>query len=138
MPHVIEPASGLTRGVLTVLADAYTPDESRPSKMYMKFKPSIAPVKAAVLPLVNKDGLPEVAQKLYMSMRGKFMTELDAKSNIGKRYARQDEIGTPFCITIDNDSLNDQAATVRHRDTMQQERVALDKIADYVSKAIED
>lgn len=138
MPHVIEPASGLTRGVLTVLADAYTPDESRPSKMYMKFKPSIAPVKAAVLPLVNKDGLPEVAQKLYMSMRGKFMTELDTKSNIGKRYARQDEIGTPFCITIDNDSLNDQAATVRHRDTMQQERVALDKIADYVSKAIED
>lgn len=118
MPHVIEPAAGLTRGVLAVLAEAYTPDAARPSQMYLKFKPAMAPVKAAILPLVNKDGLPEIAQKLYLSLRGKFMTELDVKQNIGKRYARQDEIGTPFCVTIDTDTLSDQAATIRFRDTM--------------------
>lgn len=138
MPHVIEPASGLTRGVLALLAEAYTVDASRPSGMYMKFKPSMAPVKAAILPLVNKDGLPEIAQKLYMSTRKKFATEIDIKQNIGKRYARNDEIGTPFCITIDTETLSDQSATIRHRDTMQQERVALDKVEAYVTAAIEE
>lgn len=137
MPHVIEPASGLTRGVLALLAEAYTVDATRPSGMYLKFKPAMAPIKAAVLPLTNKDGLPEVAQKLYMSLRTKFMTEFDTKGNIGKRYARHDEIGTPFCITVDNETLNDQAATIRIRDTMKQERVGLDKIAAYVSKEID-
>lgn len=136
IPHVIEPASGLTRGVLTVLAEAYTPDPTRPSGMYLKLNPSLAPVKAAILPLVNKDGLPEMAQNLYMACRKKFATELDIKQNIGKRYARNDEIGTPFCITIDNDTSNDQAVTIRHRDTMKQERVALDKVEAYVSQAI--
>jgi len=136
IPHVIEPAAGLTRGVLAVLADAYTADPSRPSKMYMKFNPKLAPVKAAVLPLLNKDGLPEIAEKLYMSLRGKFMTELDIKQNIGKRYARQDEIGTPFCLTVDPDTHNDQAVTVRHRDTMQQERIALDKVDAYLAEKL--
>jgi glycyl-tRNA synthetase len=138
IPHVIEPASGLTRGVLTLLAEAYTVDASRPSGMYMKFNPSMAPVKAAILPLVNKDGLPEIAQKLYMSCRKKFATELDIKQNIGKRYARNDEIGTPFCITIDTDTLSDHGATIRHRDTMQQERVALDKIESFVAEKISE
>jgi len=138
IPHVIEPASGLTRGVLAVLSDAYTYDESRPSQMYMKFKPSLAPVKAAVLPLVNKDGMPEVATKLYHSIRTKFATDYDAKANIGKRYARNDEIGTPFCITIDTDTLSDQTVTIRHRDTMAQERVALDKVEEFITKAISD
>lgn len=136
IPHVIEPASGLTRGVLTLLAEAYTPDPTRPSGMYLKLNPSMAPVKAAILPLVNKDGLPEIAQKLYMSCRKKFATELDVKQNIGKRYARNDEIGTPFCVTIDNDTLNDQAATIRHRDTMKQERVALDKIESFIAASV--
>ncbi len=138
MPHVIEPASGLTRGVLVLLAEAYTADPSRPSKMYMKFKPSMAPVKAAVLPLVNKDGLPEIAQKLYYEMRAQFATEYDTKGNIGKRYARHDEIGTPFCVTIDTDTPNDQAATIRFRDTMAQERVALDKISEFVRKSLKE
>ena len=132
----LKPAAGLTRGVLVLLAEAYTVDESRPSKMYMKFKPSLAPVKAAILPLTNKDGLPETAQKLYMSMRSKFMTELDTKGNIGKRYARNDEIGTPFCITVDNDTASDQAVTIRFRDTTQQQRVALDKVAAFVQEKI--
>jgi glycyl-tRNA synthetase len=136
IPHVIEPAAGLTRGVLALLAEAYTHDPARPSQMYLKLKPSMAPVKAAILPLTSKDGLPDVAQKLYLSMRGKFMTELDVKGNIGKRYARNDEIGTPFCVTIDNDTLTDHAATIRHRDTTKQERVALDKVAAYVGAAI--
>ncbi len=136
MPHVIEPAAGLTRGVLAVLAEAYTPDASRPSQMYLKFKPAMAPVKAAILPLVNKDGLPEIAQRIYLSLRGKFMTEMDVKQNIGKRYARQDEIGTPFCVTIDTDTLNDQAATIRFRDTMKQERVALDKVESFITKEL--
>ncbi len=137
LPHVIEPASGLTRGVLVLLAEAYTMDPTRPSKMYMKFQPSMAPIKAAVLPLTNKDGHPETAQKLYLSLRTKFMTEYDAKGNIGKRYARHDEIGTPFCITIDGDTANDQAATIRFRDTMKQERVALDKIGEFVQKELQ-
>jgi glycyl-tRNA synthetase len=136
MPHVIEPAAGLTRGVLVLLAEAYKADPSRPSQMYLKLKPSMAPIKAAVLPLTNKDGLPEVAQKLYLSMRGKFMTELDTKGNIGKRYARNDEIGTPFCVTVDNDTTNDQAVTIRNRDTTQQERVALDKVSAYIQEKI--
>ena len=138
MPHVIEPAAGLTRGVLALLAEAYTVDTSRPSGMYLKFKPSMAPVKAAVLPLTNKDGLPEIAHKLYYSARSKFVTEYDIKGNIGKRYARHDEIGTPFCITIDNDTKNDHAATIRHRDTMKQDRVALDKIEEFVSKSLKE
>lgn len=138
IPHVIEPAAGLTRGVLALLAEAYTADPARPSQMYMKFKPSMAPVKAAVLPLVNKDGLPEIAQKLYYSMRTQFMAEYDVKGNIGKRYARHDEIGTPFCITVDTDTPKDQAVTIRHRDTMAQERVGLDKVEAFVCLALKE
>jgi glycyl-tRNA synthetase len=138
IPHVIEPAAGLTRGTLALLAEAYTPDLSRPSQMYMKFKPSMAPIKAAILPLTVKDGLPETAQKLYLSLRTKFMTELDVKGNIGKRYARNDEIGTPFCVTIDNDTATDRAATIRFRDTTQQERVSLDKVAEYIGQKINE
>lgn len=135
-PHVIEPAAGLTRGVLALLAEAYTPDPSRPSQMYMKFTPGMAPVKAAVLPLTNKDGQPEIAQKLYYALRTKFVTEYDSKSNIGKRYARHDEIGTPYCITVDTETANDHAVTIRFRDTMAQERVALDKVETFITKAL--
>lgn len=136
IPHVIEPAAGLTRGVLAILAEAYTVDETRPSKMYMKFDPRLAPVKAAILPLVNKDGMPEVAQKLYMQLRKKFVTEIDVKQNIGKRYARHDEIGTPYCLTIDTQTLEDQTVTVRHRDTMEQERIHLDQVDQFLSEKL--
>jgi len=132
VPHVIEPASGLTRGVLALLAEAYTVDASRPSGMYMKFKPAMAPIKAAILPLTAKDGQPEIAQKLYYSLRNAFVVEYDVKGNIGKRYARHDEIGTPFCFTIDTETANDKAVTVRYRDTTQQERVALDKVEAFL------
>lgn len=132
LPHVIEPSLGLTRALLAILCEAYTPDESRPSGVYLNFHPSVAPKKAAILPLTAKDGHPEIATKLYMELREEFAVDLDIKQNIGKRYARQDEIGTPYCFTIDNQTLEDQTVTVRDRNTMAQERIALDKVADYL------
>ena len=136
IPHVIEPASGLTRGVLALLCEAYTHDDQRPSKMYMKIHPRMAPIKAAVFPLVNKDGMPEVAQKLHLELRSRFTIEFDAKQSIGKRYARMDEAGTPYCFTIDGDTLNDQTVTVRHRDTLQQERIGIDHVSEFMTKNI--
>jgi len=136
LPHVIEPAAGLTRGLLAVLCEAYTPDPSRPSQVYMKFHPSLAPLKAGVFPLVNKDGMPEIAQRLYQELRGRFAVEIDVKQSIGKRYARMDEAGTPYCFTIDGQTLQDQSVTVRYRDTATQERIALDKVSRFLADHI--
>jgi glycyl-tRNA synthetase len=136
LPHVIEPAAGLTRGLLAVICEAYTPDESRPSKVYMKFHPSLAPIKAGVFALVNKDGMPEVAEKLYHELRSRYVIEFDVKQSIGKRYARMDEAGTPYCFTIDGQTLQDQTVTVRYRDTAQQERIALDKVGAFLADKI--
>jgi glycyl-tRNA synthetase len=132
IPNVIEPASGLTRAVLVLLCEAYTLDPSRPSGVYLKFKPQFAPVKLGIFPLVAKDGMPEVAKKLYMDCRGEFACEYDPKQSIGKRYARMDEIGTPFCVTIDGDTLTGNTVTVRHRDTQQQEKIPLDSVKQFV------
>ena len=136
LPHVIEPASGLTRGVLLLLAESYQYDESRASPEWLKLKPSLAPIKAGIFPLVNKDGMPEVAEKLYLELRQSFICQYDAKQSIGKRYARMDEAGTPFCITVDGDTLKDQNVTIRNRDTAQQERVALDQIKSYLASKL--
>jgi glycyl-tRNA synthetase len=135
-PHVIEPAAGLTRGVLALLCTAYTPDPGRPSGVYMNFHPSVAPRKAAILPLTAKGEHVPLATKLYMDVREHYAVELDIKQNIGKRYARQDEIGTPFCFTIDDQSVSDQTVTVRHRNTMKQDRIAMDNVVDYMRKNI--
>jgi glycyl-tRNA synthetase len=132
IPNVIEPASGLTRAVLVLLCEAYKVDESRPSKMYLKFAPKFAPVKCGVYPLVNKEGMPEIAEKLYLDLRNHFMCQYDAKQAIGKRYARMDEIGTPYCLTVDGQTKEDQTVTVRDRDTMTQQRIALDKIKPFL------
>jgi glycyl-tRNA synthetase len=132
IPNVIEPASGLTRAVLVLLCEAYMPDPSRPSGVYLKFKPQFAPVKLGIFPLVAKEGMPEVAQKLYMDCRTEFACEYDPKQSIGKRYARMDEIGTPFCVTIDGDTLKDNTVTVRHRDTQQQEKIHVDQVKQFV------
>lgn len=132
IPHVIEPAAGLTRGVLAVLCEAYTVDPDRPSGVYLNFHPSVAPKKAAILPLTSKDPHVPLATKLYMALREEFAVDLDIKQNIGKRYARQDEIGTPFCFTVDDQSAEDQTVTVRHRNTMKQERIHMDKIAAFM------
>jgi glycyl-tRNA synthetase len=133
VPNVIEPASGLTRAVLVLLCEGYVADPSRPSGEFMRFDPKMAPVKAGIFPLVNKDGMPEVAEKLYMKLRNRFMCEYDPKQSIGKRYARMDEIGTPYCVTIDGDTLKDQTVTIRERDTQQQQRVSLDSVEGYMT-----
>jgi len=135
-PHVVEPASGLTRGVLLLLSEGYQYDESRASPEWLKIKPSLAPIKAGIFPLVNKDGMPEIAEKLYMDLRRDMICQYDAKQSIGKRYARMDEAGTPFCVTIDGDTLKDQTVTIRNRDTAQQEKVSLDKVRSYIAGKI--
>lgn len=137
IPHVIEPAAGLDRGVLAILCEAYTKDPARPSPEIMRFHPRLAPIRAAVFPLVNKDGMPEVAQRLHDELHAKFgrtgFIETDAKQSIGKRYARMDEAGCPFCFTVDGQTLADQTVTVRDRDTGAQQRIALDRVAAYLS-----
>jgi glycyl-tRNA synthetase len=132
MPHVIEPAAGLSRGVLALICEAYTIDASRPSGVYLNFHPSVAPIKAAILPLTAKEDHVPIATKLYLELREEFTVELDVKQNIGKRYARQDEIGTPYCFTIDNDTITDKTVTVRDRNSMAQERIHIDKVAEYL------
>ena len=136
LPHVIEPASGLTRGVLVLLCEAYDVDESRPSPELMRFHPQMAPIKAAVFPLVNKDGMPEVAEKLYMQLRTRHVTQFDVKQSIGKRYARMDEAGTPWCFTVDQDTLSDGTVTARDRDTGAQQRISMDAVPRFLDEKI--
>ena len=93
-------------------------------------------MKLGIFPLVNKEGMPEVGEKLYLDLRKDYVCQFDAKQSIGKRYARMDEAGTPFCVTIDGDTLKDQTVTVRDRDTAQQERVAIGKVREYVGKKL--
>jgi glycyl-tRNA synthetase len=142
LPHVIEPSAGLDRGVLALLCEAYTKDPSRPSPEFMKFHPRIAPIKAAVFPLVNKDGMPEVAERLHAELVKNFgrtgLIETDPKQSIGKRYARMDEAGCPFCFTIDGDTLKDQTVTVRDRDTGAQQRIGIDHVSGFVRDRIGD
>ena len=137
LPHVVEPAAGLTRGVLAILCEAYTVDESRPSPELMRFHPRLAPIKAGVFPLVNKEGMPEIAERIYQDLRARVgPCQYDAKQSIGKRYARMDEAGTPFCITVDGQTLTDQAVTVRDRDTGGQVRVATDQVVGWVAERV--
>jgi glycyl-tRNA synthetase len=133
---VIEPAAGLSRGVLALICEAYTPDPARPSQVYMKFHPRVAPVKAGIFPLVQKEGMPEIAEKLFRDLRKKHVVQYDPKQAIGKRYARMDEAGTPYCITIDGDTLKDQTVTIRDRDTLTQDRVAIDKVAAFLDEKL--
>lgn len=140
IPHCIEPAAGLDRGALAILCEAYTRDESRPSPEIMKFHPRVAPIKATVFPLVNKDGMPEIAEKLHAELQAKFgrtgFVEMDEKQSIGKRYARMDEAGCPFCFTIDGETAGSQTVTVRDRDTGKQERISLDKTVGFLSEKL--
>jgi glycyl-tRNA synthetase len=136
LPHVIEPASGLTRGVLVLLCEAYDVDESRPSPEILRFAPRLAPIKAGIFPLVAKAGMPEIAEKLYLDVRRHYTSQYDVKQSIGKRYARMDEAGTPFCFTIDGQTVEDQTVTVRDRDTGGQDRIALDRVKPYLAERI--
>jgi glycyl-tRNA synthetase len=134
VPNVIEPASGLTRAVLVILCEAYRHEPGRQgTEEMLAIKPQFAPIKCGIFPLVNKEGMPEVAEKLYLDLRQHFTCEFDAKQSIGRRYARMDEIGTPFCVTIDGQTAQDQTVTVRERDSMAQQRVSLDQVLRYLS-----
>lgn len=137
IPHVIEPAAGLTRGLLALLCAAYTIDENRPSGMFLNFHPAIAPKKAAILPLTAKGEHPEIATKLYLELRKHYNVDLDIKQNIGKRYARQDEIGTPYCFTIDDTTVSEGTVTVRDRNSTQQERIKLEDVKAYLDARIQ-
>ena len=127
VPHVIEPAAGADRATLAFLADAYDEEEvDGETRTVLKLHPRLAPVKVAVLPLVRKDGQPEVAREIVAALRGQMQTEYDEGGSIGKRYRRQDEIGTPYCVTVDHQTLEDRTVTVRDRDSLAQERIAID------------
>ena len=138
MPHVIEPSFGVERTILATLLSAYTEEEARTAdggketRIVMKFPKEIAPVKVAVLPLSDKEELTKVATGIWETLQGSFATEYDDTQSIGKRYRRQDEIGTPYCVTVDFESLEDKAVTVRDRDTMKQDRVEIKKLEEYL------
>ena len=136
-PYVIEPAAGATRMTFAFLIDAYTEEEvNDETRTVLKLHHRLAPYKAAVLPLSKRPELIEPAERLAAELRIRWMVELDMTQSIGRRYRRQDEIGTPFCVTIDFDSLEDGAATVRDRDTMAQDRVQIDGIAAYLESKL--
>ncbi|MBQ0025029.1 MAG: glycine--tRNA ligase [Bacteroidales bacterium] len=137
-PYVIETSIGLDRTFLAILSSAYHEEklENGEDRVVLSLPACIAPVKLAVLPLVKKDGLPEKAREIMDTLRFDFNCQYDEKDSIGKRYRRQDAIGTPFCVTIDHDTLTDNCVTIRYRDTMQQERIPVEKLHDIVSEKI--
>ena len=135
IPYVLETSVGADRSLLAILSDAYRVEnkgDAEKERTVMRFKPSLAPIKAAIMPLMKKPELEGIADKLLRELQKDFKCDYDTAGSIGKRYRRQDEAGTPACITVDFDTLTDQAVTVRHRDTMVQERIALDKVKMYL------
>ena len=137
MPTVIEPSAGADRTTLAVLCDAFDEEEvNGETRTVMHFAPKLAPIKAAILPLVKKDGLAEIAENLEKKLRRKFVTYYDHAGAIGRRYRRQDEIGTPYCVCVDFDTKENGTVTVRDRDSMEQVRVPMDELADYIGKRV--
>jgi glycyl-tRNA synthetase len=138
VPHVIEPTFGLSRTMLVLLTDAYHEEEGEKSRTVLKLDPKIAPYKVAVFPLLaNKPELKQKAKAVFDDLSSRMAVNWDERGNIGKRYFSQDEIGTPFCVTVDFDSLKDKAVTVRDRDSALQERVSLDKLKEYLKNKLE-
>ena len=141
IPHVIEPTFGVDRSFLAVMIDAYceeeapTADGKTETRVIMKFNKNIAPVKVAILPLSKKENLSKKAKEVFDLVKKEFVCQYDESQSIGKRYRRQDEIGTPYCVTVDFESLEDNAVTVRDRDTMKQERVKVGKVAEWLKRA---
>ncbi|WP_066904362.1 glycine--tRNA ligase [Millisia brevis] len=141
-PYVIEPAAGLTRSLMAFLVDSYHEDEAPNAKggvdkrTVLRLDPRLAPIKAAVLPLSRHADLTPKAKDLAAQLRGLWNIEYDDAGAIGRRYRRQDEVGTPFCITVDFDTLEDQAVTIRERDSMAQERVGLDRVVGYLAERL--
>jgi glycyl-tRNA synthetase len=143
VPHVIEPAAGADRAMLAFMVDAYDEEVVEREgtgqgerRTVLRLHPRLSPVKVAVLPHISKDGLPELAREVYEDVRGQVQAEYDEGGAIGRRYRRQDEIGTPFCVTIDHQTLEDRTATVRDRDSLAQERVPIDGIAQELERRV--
>ncbi len=139
VPHVIEPSAGADRATLAFLCEAYhedqQPDENgkMQERTVLKLHPRLAPIKAAVFPLVKKDGMPEVAQRIYRNLKRRFNVYYDEKGAVGRRYRRQDEAGTPFCVTVDGQTLQDNTVTIRDRDSLEQWRVKADDVLDEIA-----
>ncbi len=139
VPHVIEPAAGADRATLAFLVDAYDEDEIEgETRTVLRLHPQLAPVKVAVLPLVRKDGQPELAGTVYRELRERLHAEYDEGGAIGRRYRRQDEIGTPWAVTIDHQSLQDQTVTLRDRDTLGQARIAIDALSGVLERRLRE
>jgi len=140
IPHVIEPSLGVDRLVLALICSAYAEDEVGGEKRtFLKFDPSIAPVKAAILPLVkNKEPLVKAARELFEKVQKRYNVQWDATGAIGRRYRRADEVGIPYCITVDFDTIEkDNAVTIRDRDTTEQVRIPIDEVMSYLSEKID-
>ena len=137
VPYVIEPAAGATRTTFAFLLDAYHEEEVRgDTRTVLRLDKRLAPIKVAVLPLSKKPELSEVSAKLAADLRPLWPVEHDVTQAIGRRYRRQDEIGTPYCVTVDFDTLDDQAVTVRDRDTMAQDRISMDQVIGYLQERL--
>ncbi len=137
VPHVIEPAAGADRATLAFLVDAYDEEEVEgETRTLLRLHPRLAPVKVAVLPLVKKDGQPEVAREIYADLRHRMQAEYDEGGSIGKRYRRQDEIGTPWGVTVDHQTLEDRTVTLRDRDTLEQVRVPIEGLGDELERRL--
>jgi glycyl-tRNA synthetase len=140
IPYVVETSVGADRTFLVQLCNAYTEEvtgegENQKERIFMKFHPALAPIKAAIFPLTKRDGLPEVAEKIYKDLKIDFNVIYEEKDSIGKRYTRQDLIGTPFCIVVDHQTLEDQTVTIRHRDSASQERIKIEEIQGILESA---
>jgi glycyl-tRNA synthetase len=137
LPYIVETSAGADRVTLTTLVDAYREEEVEgETRVVLGLHPAIAPIKAAVLPLVKKDGMPETATALYDELRRRFRTFYDDSGAIGRRYRRMDEVGTPYCITVDGQTAEDHAVTIRHRDAMTQERIGIDRVAAWLGERL--
>jgi glycyl-tRNA synthetase len=145
IPYVIETAAGVTRSFFAFLCNAYDEEEiakdldgtsSTESRTVLQFHPSLAPIKAAVFPLVNREGMQEIARNITEDLRKDLKVFYDDSGAVGRRYRRQDECGTPYCITVDSDTLNNNTVTIRDRDTMRQERIGIDRIAEYLKSML--
>ncbi len=138
IPYVIEPSAGIDRSALAFLVDAYDEEEVRgETRNLLRFHPTLAPVKAAVFPLVKKDGMPEIARRIYDDLKKYFNCFYDEKGAVGRRYRRQDEAGTPYCITVDGQTNEDSTVTVRDRDSMDQVRIATDQLKTYLREKLD-
>ncbi|HEV7772812.1 MAG TPA: glycine--tRNA ligase, partial [Conexibacter sp.] len=137
VPHVIEPSAGADRATLAFLVDAYDEEQlENETRTVLRFHPKLAPVKVAVMPLIKKDGQPEVARELYADLRRRMQAEYDEGGSIGKRYRRQDEIGTPWGVTVDHQTLEDRTVTLRDRDTLEQVRIPMDELGDELERRL--